>query len=55
MIPLFEKNPIYGAKNKDFLDICKGVHIIKNKKHLTSEGLNELKNLVYGMNTYRKF
>jgi hypothetical protein len=55
VIPLFEKNPIYGAKNKDFLDFCKGVYIIKNKRHLTFEGLNELKNLAYGMNTYRKF
>nr|YP_010608751.1 hypothetical protein PNX16_mgp020 [Drechslerella dactyloides]WAN89831.1 hypothetical protein [Drechslerella dactyloides] len=55
VIPLFEKNSIYGAKNLDFLDFCKGVHIMKNKGHLTLEGLNELKNLAYGMNTYRKF
>ena len=55
VIPLFETNPIYGAKHKDFLDFCKGVYIIKNKKHLTSEGLNELKDLVYQMNTYRKY
>jgi hypothetical protein len=46
VIPIFEKNLIYGAKHKDFLDFCKRVHIIKNKGHLTSEGLNELKNLV---------
>jgi hypothetical protein len=55
VIPLFEKNPIYGAKNKNLLDFCKKVYIIKNKRHLTFEGLNELKNLAYGMNTYRKF
>lgn len=55
VIPLFEKCPIYGAKYKDFLDFCKGISIIKNKRHLTIEGLNELKNLAYGMNSYRKF
>jgi len=53
VIPLFEKkNPIYGAKNQDFLDFLqRGVHIIKDKRHLTSEGLNELKILAYAMNT----
>lgn len=55
IIPLFEECPIYGAKYKDFLDFCKGIHIIKEKRHLTSEGLNELKILASGMNTNRKF
>jgi len=55
IIPLFEECPIYGAKYPDFRDFCKGIHIIKQKGHLTPEGLNELKNLAYGMNTYRKF
>lgn len=31
VIPLFEECPIYGAKNLDFLDFCKGIHIIKKK------------------------
>lgn len=55
IIPLFEECPIYGAKYQDFLDFYKGILIIKEKGHLTSEGLNELKILAYGMNTYRKF
>lgn len=55
VIPLFEEHLIYGAKYKDFLDFCRGIQIIKEKGHLTSEGLNELKDLAYGMNTYRKF
>lgn len=55
VIPLFEECSIYGAKYLDFLDFCRGIHIIKEKGHLTSEGLNELKGLAYGMNTYRKF
>lgn len=55
VIPFFEKYPIYGAKHLDFLDFCKGVSILKNKGHLTSKGLEELRDLAYGMNTYRKF
>jgi hypothetical protein len=55
IIPLFEQCPIYGAKYKDFLDFCRGIQIIKEKGHLTLQGLNELKDLAYGMNTYRKF
>lgn len=55
IIPFFEKYPIYGAKHLDFLDFFKGVCILKNKGHLTSKGLNELKYLAYAMNTYRKF
>lgn len=55
VIPLFEKAPLYGAKSKDFSDFAKGVRIIKDKGHLTTEGLNALKDLAYSMNTYRKF
>lgn len=51
--PFFEKCPFYGAKNIYFF--CKGICIIKNKGVLTREGLKELKDLAYGMNTYRKF
>lgn len=55
VIPLFEKCPLYGAKNLDFFDFCKGICIIKKKGPLTREGLKELKDLAYGINTYRKF
>lgn len=55
VIPLFEKYPLYGAKHSDFLDFCKGVYIIKDKGHLTPEGLKALKDLAYAMNTYREF
>ncbi|PQE22329.1 hypothetical protein CJF30_00010705 [Rutstroemia sp. NJR-2017a BBW] len=53
VIPLFEKYPLYGAKLSDFLDFCKGVYIIKDKGHLTPEGLKALNDLAYAMNTYR--
>lgn len=55
VIPFFQQYPIYGAKYEDFLDFVRGMYIINNKGHLTPEGLNELKELTYGMNTYRKF
>jgi LAGLIDADG endonuclease len=55
VIPFFEKYPMYGAKNLDFLSFCKGISIIKNKGHLTQQGLDQLKDLAYSMNTYRKF
>lgn len=55
VIPLFENYPLYGAKHKDFLDFCKGVYIIKDKGHLTTEGLKALNDLVYVMNTHRKY
>lgn len=55
VIPFFEKNSLYGAKGKDFLDFARGVRIIKDQGHLTTEGLKALKDLAYSMNTYRKF
>jgi hypothetical protein len=55
VIPFFQKYSIYGAKQSDFLDFSKGMHIINNKGHLTPEGLNELNKIAYGMNSYRKF
>jgi len=55
IIPFFEKYPIYGAKLLDFQDFCQGITIIKNKEHLTQQGLDHLKDLAYNMNTYRKF
>lgn len=50
-----EKYPIFGSKHLDFMDFRQGVYIVKEKRHLTPEGLNELKSLSYVMNTYRKF
>lgn len=55
VIPFFEKYPLYGAKYLDFQSFCKGISIIENKGHLTQLGLDQLKELSYSMNTYRKF
>lgn len=55
IIPFFKKYSLYGAKLLDFNDFCDGIFILKNKGHLSKEGLNQLKILTYRMNTYRKF
>ena len=40
IIPFFQKYPIIGVKNEDFLDFYRAALVIKNKKHLTREGLD---------------
>jgi hypothetical protein len=48
-VPFFKKYPILGVKALDFNDWCKGAEIIKDKTHLTPEGLAQLKALKSGM------
>lgn len=54
VIPLFLKHPIRGIKSKDFEDFCKVASILKEKGHLTIEGINKIKEIKEGMNTGRK-
>lgn len=51
IIPLFEKNPIIGVKKQDFLNWCKIAKIIKERKHLTLEGINQIKKIKSRINT----
>jgi hypothetical protein len=53
VIPLLKKYPILGEKSKDFEDFCKVVEIMKLKRHLTKEGLEEIRAIKVGMNTGR--
>lgn len=53
IIPVFKKYPIYGEKSKDFFDFCKVLEMIALKKHLTSEGLEQIRIIKTGMNTGR--
>ena len=53
IIPFFDKYPLIGAKYQDYLDFCKVADLIKNKVHLTSEGLNEIIKIKDGMNKGR--
>ena len=55
IIPFYKKYPIVGVKVLDFNDFCKIAEMIKYKKHLTKEGLEEIKKIKSRMNTGRKF
>ena len=45
IIPFFSKYRIRGVKALDFADFCIVAEFIKQKKHLTSEGLEQIKKI----------
>ena len=53
ILPFFTKYLIKGNKSQDFQDFCQAVEIIKNKEHLTVEGLNKIRVIKEGMNLGR--
>lgn len=53
IIPFFNKYPIQGVKAKDFNDFSIVSEMIKEKKHLTQEGLNKIHKIKAEMNTAR--
>lgn len=53
IIPLFDKYPLLGMKSKDYIDFVKILELVKTKKHLTTEGLNEINKIKAGMNRMR--
>jgi len=53
VIPLFDKYPILGLKSQDFQDFKKVALLIKNKDHLTNEGLEKIRGIRAGMNKSR--
>jgi len=53
VLPLLEKYPVQGVKFKDYSDFIKVVEIVKNKTHLTAEGLSLVQKIKAGMNTGR--
>lgn len=53
VIPLFNKYPILGVKSKNFADFCLVAELMKNKYHLTEEGLEEIRKIKAGMNRGR--
>jgi len=55
IIPFFKKYPPLGIKALDFSDFCKAAELIKNKVHLTKEGLDQIRLIKAGMNKERKF
>ena len=54
IIPLFQKYRIEGVKAKDFENFCQIADMMKEKKHLTLEGLEKIKKIKAGMNRGRK-
>jgi hypothetical protein len=55
IIPFLNKYPMVGVKVLDFLDFCKVAELIKNKEHLTLEGLERIKKIKSSMNRERIF
>jgi hypothetical protein len=53
VIPLFDKSPILGIKQLDFLDWCKVANLMSSGQHLTSEGLELIRSIKNGMNNNR--
>ena len=54
IIPLFKKYNLEVIKNQDFSDFCKVAELMKEKKHLTNAGLEEIIKIKAGMNRGRK-
>ena len=55
IIPHFESYPCFTSKNLNFRDWKKIALIMKDKKHLTTEGLAEIMSLLANMNKNRSF
>lgn len=55
IIPLFDKNPIHGVKQFDYLDWRRVANLKVERKHLTTEGLDLIRSIKSGMNTGRKY
>jgi len=53
IIPLFEKYPLNGNKGLDYCDFHKVFLLMKNKDHLTAEGLEQILKIKANMNTGR--
>jgi hypothetical protein len=53
IVPFFKKYKVLGVKSENFISWCQAVELIKDKKHLTSEGLEEIRQIKSGMNTGR--
>ena len=53
IIPLFLKYPLPGSKELNFIDFKKVLEMMKNKDHLSEEGLLKIKKIKCGMNTAR--
>lgn len=46
VIPFFKKYPLQARKKQSFAIFCKTAELMFSKKHLTKEGIDEIKNLI---------
>ena len=53
IIPFFDKYSIQGIKSLDYKDFKKVAFLMKDKIHLTDDGLNEILNIKNNMNSKR--
>ena len=53
VIPFFLKYSIIGLKAKDFKDFCVVAALIKENKHLTKQGLEQIQKIKLEMNKGR--
>lgn len=51
IIPFFAEHNIIGEKAKDFNDFCLVANLIKDKSHLTPEGLDKIRDIKANMRT----
>lgn len=49
IVPFFAEHNIIGEKAKDFDDFCLVANLIKDKSHLTSEGLDRIRDIKANM------
>lgn len=53
VIPFFKEYPLHGVKLKDFNDFNKVAELIKSKVNLSSEDLEQIRQIKSGMNSQR--
>ena len=54
IIPFFDKYPVIGTKYQDYIDFKLVSELMKNKAHLTREGLDKIRLIKSGANKGRK-
>jgi len=53
IIPFFKEYCILGVKSEDFKDFCRVAELMKENKHLTPEGRDQIRQIKAGMNKGR--
>ena len=53
IIPFFFKYKIRGVKASDYNYFCQVVNLINQRLHLTEDGLNQIRQIKFRMNSFR--